>query len=88
LLRNAAIALGNRPAPATVPALVRGLNDAESLVRGACAWALDKYAEQEAFQALIERRAIEEDPEVLREIEDAIMHAVDSVAKSSGESIA
>ena len=32
LLRNAAIVLGNRPTPAAVPALVRGLNDAEPLV--------------------------------------------------------
>ena len=41
LLRNAAIVLGNRPTPAAIPALIRGLNDDEPLVRGACAWALD-----------------------------------------------
>ena len=40
LLRNAAIVLGNRPTPAAIPALIRGLNDDEPLVRGACAWAL------------------------------------------------
>ena len=40
LLRNAAIVLGNKPHAAVLPALVRGLNDSEPLVRGACAWAL------------------------------------------------
>ncbi len=88
LLRNAAIALGNRPASTAVPALVRGLNDAEPLVRGACAWALGEYAEREGSKALIKRREIEEDRDVIREIEDAILHAVDSAAKSSGESVA
>ncbi len=87
-LRNAAIALGNRPTSAAVPALVHGLNDAEALVRGACAWALGEYATREGSQALIERRAIEEDPEVIREIEDAMLHTVDSAAKNSGESVA
>ena len=40
MLRNAAIVLGNRPTPAAIPALIRGLNDDEPLVRGAAAWAL------------------------------------------------
>ncbi len=40
LLRNAAIVLGNRPTSIAIPALIRGLSDAESLVRGACAWRL------------------------------------------------
>ena len=43
LLRNAAIVLGNRPTPAAIPALIRGLNDDEPLVRAACAWALGRY---------------------------------------------
>ncbi len=42
LLRNAAIALGNRPTPEAIPALKKGLGDAEPLVREACAWALHK----------------------------------------------
>jgi epoxyqueuosine reductase len=88
LLRNAAIALGNRPTSAAVPALLHGLNDPEPLVRGACAWALGEYATRKGSQALIERRAIEEDPEVIREIEDAMSYTVDSAVKNSGESVA
>lgn len=43
LLRNAAIVLGNRPHEAAMPALIKGLNDSEPLVREACAWALRRY---------------------------------------------
>jgi epoxyqueuosine reductase len=42
ILRNAAIVLGNQRATAAVPALTRGLSDAEPLVREACAWALSQ----------------------------------------------
>jgi epoxyqueuosine reductase len=44
LLRNAAIVLGNRPSAAAIPALEKGLNDPEPLVREACAWALERCA--------------------------------------------
>jgi epoxyqueuosine reductase len=40
LLRNAALVLGSRPHEAARPALRRGLEDREPLVRAACAWAL------------------------------------------------
>lgn len=40
ILRNAAIVLGNQRAKAALPALQRGLNDSEPLIREACAWAL------------------------------------------------
>jgi epoxyqueuosine reductase len=43
ILRNAAIALGNRPTPEAEEALRRGLNDHEPLVREACAWALSRF---------------------------------------------
>jgi epoxyqueuosine reductase len=43
LLRNAAIVLGNRPDPVSLPALQHGLNDKEEIVRDACIWALEKY---------------------------------------------
>jgi epoxyqueuosine reductase len=72
LLRNAAIILGNRPAPAALPALVRGLRDAEPLVRGACAWALSRYPDEQARQALCERMTLEEDAEVHGEIVAAL----------------
>jgi epoxyqueuosine reductase len=68
ILRNAAIVLGNRRAPAAVTALIRGLNDAEPLVRGACAWALGRYEDDCAIAALRERLAVELDETVRSEI--------------------
>jgi epoxyqueuosine reductase len=52
ILRNAAIVLGNRPHEAAIAGLVRGLHDAEPLVREACAWALGRYDSDEAAAAL------------------------------------
>jgi epoxyqueuosine reductase len=46
ILRNAAIVLGNQRAAAAVPALTRGLGDAERLVREACAWALERITRE------------------------------------------
>jgi epoxyqueuosine reductase len=42
LLRNAAIALGNRGDPAALPALRKALGDPEPLVREAAAWAIER----------------------------------------------
>jgi epoxyqueuosine reductase len=75
LLRNAAIVLGNRPTPAALPALCRGLNDDESLVRGACAWALGNYSDSIAHNSLVQREVIESDPEVRVELEAAILQS-------------
>ena len=72
LLRNAAVVLGNRPHEAALPALIRGLNDAEAVVRGASAWALGAYAAEAAQQALQDRLPVEADPEVRAEIEGAL----------------
>ena len=72
LLRNAAIVLGNRPTPAAIPALMRGLQDDEQLVRGACAWALGRFQQSECHSALDARYAVEEDAEVRGEIESAL----------------
>jgi epoxyqueuosine reductase len=68
LLRNAAIVLGNRPHAAAIPALIRGLNDPEPLVRGASAWALRRYSDPRAEAALAARRQIEGDADVLHEL--------------------
>jgi len=68
ILRNAAIVLGNRSTPAAIDALVRGLNDAEAIVRGASAWALGHYAEPPARRALQARLPIESDDTVRAEI--------------------
>jgi epoxyqueuosine reductase len=72
LLRNAAVALGNAPSPAALPALKRGLNDAEAFVRGACAWALGRFDEPDARSALATRRDQETDPVVSAEIDEAL----------------
>jgi len=72
ILRNAAIVLGNRPAGKAVPALIRGLNDDEPLIRGACAWALGRYESEAARDALKQRLAQEDDATVRGEIEDAL----------------
>jgi len=72
ILRNAAIVLGNRPTPAALPALCRGLNDSEPLVRGACAWALGRNPQPAARDALRRRLEIESEAEVLSEIDAAI----------------
>ena len=72
ILRNAAIVLGNRPSPAGLTALVRGLQDEEPLVRSACAWALGRYEEPAAEEALESRQRVETDAEVLQEIDLAV----------------
>ncbi|MCE9544783.1 MAG: tRNA epoxyqueuosine(34) reductase QueG [Planctomycetia bacterium] len=69
ILRNAAIVLGNQRTPTALPALIRGLNDVEPLVRGACAWALCQFSEPAAQEALQARRKIESDATVLEEIQ-------------------
>jgi epoxyqueuosine reductase len=79
ILRNAAIVLGNRPSPQAIPALVRGLNDREPLVRAACAWALGRHPQPAAQRALELRHDIEADADVRREIEAALSTAVDPV---------
>ncbi|MFH1266037.1 MAG: HEAT repeat domain-containing protein, partial [Planctomycetota bacterium] len=72
LLQSAAIALGNRPLATALPALATGLNDAEPLVRAACAWALGRYAETAARKALRDRLGVETDANVRRGIEASL----------------
>ncbi len=72
LLRNAALVLGNQAAQSAVPALIVGLEDDESLVRGACAWALGRCGGTAAVDALHERAARETDPDVRCEIAAAL----------------
>lgn len=72
LLRNAAIALGNRPLAGAVAALARGLSDEEPVVRGASAWALGRCETSPARVALETRLEEESDAEVLAEIRAAI----------------
>jgi epoxyqueuosine reductase len=77
LLRNAAIVLGNQRAANAVGPLSQGLNDAESVVRGACAWALGRIGANTARHALIQRRNLESDDSVKAEIA-AALDAVDA----------
>jgi epoxyqueuosine reductase len=72
ILRNAAIALGNHPHPNNVRPLGLGLNDQESLVRGASAWALGFHPEDASLPLLESRQTVESNLEVLEEIKDAI----------------
>ncbi|REK15869.1 MAG: tRNA epoxyqueuosine(34) reductase QueG [Planctomycetota bacterium] len=72
LLRNAAIVLGNQRPVEGIEALERGLRDDESLVRGACAWALGRYDSATARAALVARSKVESDPGVRAEIELAL----------------
>ncbi len=78
LLRNAAIVLGNQPAPDALPALVQGLHDVDALVRGASAWALGRLRRGGVHAAELEQAsdATESDPYVREEIRQALeIHA-------------
>lgn len=68
ILRNAAIVLGNQKSEQAIPALIRGLQDAEPLIRGASAWALGKFLHSSAQLELRNRLAIEPDSAVRDEI--------------------
>lgn len=72
ILRNAAIVLGNQRASTAVPALTRGLNDDDALIRGAAAWALGRIGSSAARDALSSRQTRETDAYVCSEIESAL----------------
>jgi epoxyqueuosine reductase len=72
ILRNAALLLGSQRHAAALPALVRGLNDSEPLVRGACAWALGRNGDPAARRALADRAPVEADTAVQAEIHAAL----------------
>jgi epoxyqueuosine reductase len=71
ILRNAAIVLGNQRAAIAIPVLIRGLSDAEPLVRGACAWALGRIRGGAAAAAVRERIETEDDVMVRGELKEA-----------------
>jgi epoxyqueuosine reductase len=68
LLRNVAIALGNSGNPEAIPPLRIALHDPEPLVRGHAAWALGRFTEPEARQALQKHLAYEEDAQARAEV--------------------
>jgi epoxyqueuosine reductase len=75
MLRNAAMVLGNQHPREAISALIRGLNDDESLVRGASAWALGRYDQEETRSALKARLDRETDGDVRAEIEASLTYA-------------
>ena len=75
LLRNVAVALGNTKSREAVPALIKALDDQESLVREHVAWALGQIGSPEAIRALAKRVDVENDRAIRMEIEDAITEA-------------
>ena len=72
ILRNAAIVLGNGRTAEAIGPLIRGLEDTEPLVRGACAWALGRLQNARAREALNRQLAQEADKLVREEIEQAL----------------
>ena len=73
LRRNAAVALGNLRDRRAVPALCGALEDENVLVRGHAAWALGQIGGDAARAALQERALVEADPEVLAEVNAAVL---------------
>lgn len=71
-LRNVAVALGNLKALDAVPALIRSLDDEESVVRGHVAWALGQIGSQTALDPLHRRLRAENDADVQEELRQAI----------------
>ncbi len=72
LLRNALIALGNRPNRAWIPPLQQGLSDPDPIVRGASAWALGQLPCEEGRRVLQDRLTVEQDTHVRGEIRSAV----------------
>jgi epoxyqueuosine reductase len=75
LLRNAAIVLGNQRSPASIPALRSGLDDADPLVRQACAWALGRMPAAAVRDALQSRLDVEQEAAVVEELRAALQQA-------------
>jgi epoxyqueuosine reductase len=55
------------------------LNDDEPVIRGACAWALGRFQNSAAENALKSRHRVEADSDVLAEIQSALELAIDHV---------
>jgi epoxyqueuosine reductase len=77
LLRSAAIALGNRPDRGSFAALEAALDDDDSVIRAAAAWALGRWIAvdimaDECRAAVVRRRGVEPDPLVIEELAAAV----------------
>lgn len=72
ILRNAAIAMGNRPDAGNLDALQRGIKDEESLVREATAWAIGRHHFARSVEILDQQMATEDDERVCQGIRSAM----------------
>jgi epoxyqueuosine reductase len=72
LLRNVAVALGNSHDERAVPALAKGLDDAEPLVRAHAAWALGQIGGERARARLLRAANNETEPDVQKAIQAAL----------------
>lgn len=68
LLRNVSIALGNSKNPEAIAPLRAALQDPEPLVRGHVAWALGRFEDREARNALQQQLMHEQDEQVRVEV--------------------
>jgi len=90
LARSAALALGNRPHPPSLPALAAALDDGEPVVRAAVAWALGRWiaagVEGAAARDLVSRRLlVESDAAVRRELTAAAGEPPQAGTAAAGE---
>lgn len=72
-LRNVLVAIGNWGERRAVPALEDALADDESLIRSHAAWALGNIGGETARRILRRRLTVETEPEVITEIQDALL---------------
>jgi epoxyqueuosine reductase len=72
LRRNAAVAMGNSGASRYTEPLIGAVSDGEALVRRHAAWALGRLGTEKALMALRSALESEPDPEVKKEIWDAL----------------
>ena len=72
-LRNVLVAIGNWGNSRAVPALKGALVDEEPLIRSHAAWALGRVGGETARQTLQTRLTVETEPEVITEIQDALL---------------
>ncbi|WP_041707219.1 tRNA epoxyqueuosine(34) reductase QueG [Alicyclobacillus acidocaldarius] len=75
LQRNALVALGNLRRPEAVPIVARFLASDRVELRASAAWALGEIGGQDALRELRAAFASEQDPDVRKEMEDAIANA-------------
>ena len=77
-LRNVLVAIGNWGEKRAVPSLKGALVDDEPLIRSHAAWALGRIGGETARQMLRKQLTVEMEPEVITEIQDALLAVEES----------